>query len=447
MAYSKEEIIFKIETAGYIFVDEYFGKNNSRKIVVKDTDGYIYYNYIYNIINKTLAKFDKGNPYTLDNISNWLKLNNKSFKILSTKYVGCYEKLKFYCYDCKDEFYVNWSSIKNGCNCAVCRGYQTGKYHSLKYLRPELCEEWSELNKISPLDVTIGSDKDIIWECNICHEKWTEKVYKRVSDNHGCPFCSSHRVSDKNRLSILYPEISEQWHPIKNGNLKPSDFSYGSSHSAWWLCKNCNNEWETKTISERTFGIGGCPFCSGQRVSDKNRLSILYPDVAKEWDYDKNYPLTPEDVSFGSAKTIYWICSVCGHSWKTRNVAKRTTGERGCPRCRASKGNKKISEILRNFGMTEDVDYILEQSFDGCKNKNSLWFDFYLPNYSLCIEYNGEQHYEPVEFFGGKSGFKKQVKSDKIKQKYCNENNIELLIIPYWEFNDIETILIKELNL
>jgi hypothetical protein len=70
-----------------------------------------------------------------------------------------------------------------------------------------------------------------------------------------------------------------------------------------------------------------------------------------------------------------------------------------------------------------------------------------LSEYNICIEYQGEQHYKAVEFFGGKDQFKTQQKLDKIKRDYCKNNNIKLLEIPYWDFNNIEQILLKELNL
>jgi len=77
-------------------------------------------------------------------------------------------------------------------------------------------------------------------------------------------------------------------------------------------------------------------------------------------------------------------------------------------------------------------------------------FDFYLPDYNLCIEFNGIQHYEPIDFAGrgydwSKENFKKIKINDKIKTKYCRNNNIPLLIIPYWKFDNIEEMLSQKL--
>jgi hypothetical protein len=70
-----------------------------------------------------------------------------------------------------------------------------------------------------------------------------------------------------------------------------------------------------------------------------------------------------------------------------------------------------------------------------------------LPEFNIIVEFDGIQHYEPIDFFGGKESFIKQVRNDEIKNEYCLKNNIKLLRIPYWEFRNIESILSKELNL
>ena len=77
----------------------------------------------------------------------------------------------------------------------------------------------------------------------------------------------------------------------------------------------------------------------------------------------------------------------------------------------------------------------MQKSFSDCKNINVLKFDFYLPKYNLCIEYNGIQHYQAIDYFGGEERFKQQQKLDTIKQQWCTENNIKLIIIPYLDFS------------
>ena len=100
---------------------------------------------------------------------------------------------------------------------------------------------------------------------------------------------------------------------------------------------------------------------------------------------------------------------------------------KGCPICKESKGEKNIRNILLN----KNIKFTPQYKFNNCKHINELPFDFYLPDYNICIEYHGEQHYKPINWFGGISVFDKLIKRDKIKEKYCVDNKIKLVIIPY----------------
>ena len=75
-----------------------------------------------------------------------------------------------------------------------------------------------------------------------------------------------------------------------------------------------------------------------------------------------------------------------------------------------------------------------------------LPFDFYLPQYNLIIEYDGEQHFKPISVFGGEDAFWTTVTHDAIKNQYCEDNDIDLLRIPYWEFDNIEKLIKDKLN-
>lgn len=112
----------------------------------------------------------------------------------------------------------------------------------------------------------------------------------------------------------------------------------------------------------------------------------------------------------------------------------------GCPICNLSLGEIKIMNYLKD----NKIKYNHQHKFDNLKGiKNFLLFDFYLPEYNLCIEFDGKQHYEPIDFFGGEKGLLILQKNDDLKNKYCKENNINLLRIKYDEF-DIVEYLIKD---
>lgn len=101
----------------------------------------------------------------------------------------------------------------------------------------------------------------------------------------------------------------------------------------------------------------------------------------------------------------------------------------GCSKCKKSKGEIKISKILDEL----NINYIEQYKFNDClsSKKRCLSFDFYLSSLNLCIEYNGLQHYKPVDIFGGLKRYNEQIHNDNIKKEYCKLNNIKLIIIPF----------------
>ncbi len=189
----------------------------------------------------------------------------------------------------------------------------------------------------------------------------------------------------------------------------------------------------------------GCPYCDNKKVGKHNSILYLRSDLVDEWDYERN-ELRPENVTPGSNKKVWWICKKCNYNWET-SIKTRSRG-RGCPKCKSPRGEKRIfSWIKENYLNLSDIGIINctpQKKFPDCKNILELPFDFGLQLQDdswFMIEYYGDQHYAPNEFFGGKEQFKLQKKLDKIKQKYCKGNTIPLLIIPYWEFDNIEKIL------
>ena len=167
-----------------------------------------------------------------------------------------------------------------------------------------------------------------------------------------------------------------------------------------------------------------------------------------------------EDMFFTKAKNIHsnlydysavnYITSstkvkiICKrHGIFTQNPSDHIYEKAGCPKCRDSKGEKYINLILSGFKFRINRQY----SFLDCKNKRPLKFDFYLPDYNTCIEFDGQQHFKPWYKFGivaGNNLFKKTQKCDSIKTNYCKKNNINLLRI---KFNDnVEEKLMTFIN-
>jgi very-short-patch-repair endonuclease len=113
----------------------------------------------------------------------------------------------------------------------------------------------------------------------------------------------------------------------------------------------------------------------------------------------------------------------------------------GCPVCNESRGESSIRKYLN----INKIDFKTQKTFKGCQYVSLLKFDFYLPNHNICIEFDGIQHFEAFEFFGGEEALLKNMERDAIKNQYCTDNNIKLLRIEYDQIGDIENILKKNL--
>lgn len=196
---TRSEIEKIVDDLDYELLDEYIDENHDRKVIIKDKLGYKYDILLYSLIkNKSGGFVNKSNPYTLENISLWLKLNGKDFELCeNNQYQGRDNKLKFYHSLCDEYFYMNWHNVSQGQNCAVCRGAQVGEKTSLAYLRNDLIREYlySEHNK-NPEDITEFSHEYVYWQCLFCGHKWWSSVLNR-SMGANCPACANERKESK----------------------------------------------------------------------------------------------------------------------------------------------------------------------------------------------------------------------------------------------------------
>lgn len=243
---------------------------------------------------------------------------------------------------------------------------------------------------------------------------------------------NSYKFSPSNNFVIQNINL---WCKINNPYLVLlSDKYINARTNLKWKClkDGCGETFEAKW--DHIQSNHGCPYCAGVKVCLSNCLATKRPELAKEWHTVKNGDLTPYDITYGSGQKVWWECNECGYEWRISPSARY---KHGCPKCNESKGEKFISSIFDLY----NINYISQKTFPDCIYKYVLRFDFYLPDFNVCIEYNGRQHYEPVEYFGGEKQFQLQQQLDQIKRDYCKNNNINLIEIPYWDFDNIEMIL------
>ncbi len=163
----------------------------------------------------------------------------------------------------------------------------------------------------------------------------------------------------------------------------------------------------------------GCSKCGYKKMSQQEFIEKAKKIHGDKYDYSKTI--------FENVKLkVKIICPI--HGVFEQNAHSHLNGE-GCPKCKSSKGEIAI----RNYLKEKNILFEEQKKFKECKNERALSFDFYLPNENLLIEYNGIQHYEMNDYFGGEKQFKKQQKNDKLKKEFAEKNNIKLLTISYKE--------------
>jgi len=178
-------------------------------------------------------------------------------------------------------------------------------------------------------------------------------------------------VTDENVFSKNFPELLIEWDWDKNNALEifPDKITKSNSKKVWWICKDCGYEWNT-IISTRTKYKSGCPKCNiglFNKYGD-NYISINYPHLLKEWDYEKNNPLTPDKYKAFTNHVVWWICPDCGHSYQ-EYIYKRTKFNLGCKICRKK---EKIlrSRIVKCVNCGNDFDYKLDFGWNDSKKNH-----------------------------------------------------------------------------
>ena len=242
-----------------------------------------------------------------------------------------------------------------GNGCVFCKGRQLlVGFNDVASRHPQLAREWGDNNALPPEAVKYTAHLKVKWVCELGHE-WEAMLDKRARENSptGCPVCSNRIiVVGFNDLATSKPEIAARWHPTKNSKT-PQDVTQWSSYSAWWVCEK-SHEYESRVASQS--GGHKCHYCSGKYVlSGFNDLETLYPEVAKEWDEEKN-GRPANMVMPGRNKNEWWVCPR-GHEWQAAPGARTRTDARSCHQCSDAKTSK--AEIAFRLYFGTQLDYVV----------------------------------------------------------------------------------------
>lgn len=129
-------------------------------------------------------------------------------------------------------------------------------------------------------------------------------------------------------------ELLQQWDAGQNGALTPRDVAAATHRKVWWRCEK-GHVWHA-VVESRTVGGAGCPYCTGKRpIPGETDLASRFPDLASQWNPEKNGGLTPSAVTVYSNRSVWWQCER-GHAFQMP-VFGRTVRGRGCPYCTGRK--------------------------------------------------------------------------------------------------------------
>ena len=329
-----------------------------------------------------------------------------------------------------------YNHVKLGCDCQECAG--TLRW-SNELLEKRGREKYGERFDYSMSDVN-GKDGVIKIKCNVCGT-----VFKSTPHNHigglqgGCPTCRYKYVADAEKIPFNeFVRRARETHGDRYSYNKETYIDISSKTTI--TCKK-HGDFEQYAIIH--VNGCGCDYCARELVGASLMLNTdIFKQRAKE-KYGDAFDLS-ETVYNGWDKNVTIKCNTCGESFeqKPNNFLRGF----GCPNCNSSYGESTVKVFLWKYKINFTQQYAINNENVLCTNKK-IYVDFYLPDQNTFIEFNGEQHYKPIEFWGGENAFEKQQIRDNALRQYCKEHKIKLIEIPYSQMSNIEDILTKELKI
>ena len=280
---------------------------------------------------------------------------------------------------------------------------------------PELAREWDfekNISDLTPDKITVGSNRIVWWRCAKGHS-WKDAVVKRT---HGkpCPYCTNrHVLIGYNDLATLYPKLANEWDYSNNVGVDINTVVPGCTKKVSWKCSSCGHIW-VASIQSRTRKGTGCPICAKKVAVKHHRETFLQKNgclqdakLLESWDYEKNAPLKPENVTASSSKSVWWKCSL-GHSWKAKISDRTIIGEK-CTVCESEYRSVFPGLAVAYYANQKGLKVQL-----GSDKLLGIPLETYIPSEKLAIEFtNGSEHMEVL------------------KSHLCKQRNIKLVKLPF----------------
>ena len=374
-----------------------------------------------------------GKIYTYDEIRQ--EFEERGYILITDHKVKSDEKYEYVCkrHQDKSSQFIDWGHF----HCSGRRCYYCGREKTEAAKRKDLSEydgkSLAESKGFEYVDMVKHDRK--IWVLFICPKHTQYGVQEMPYNNMkrvviGCRHCIGRNDDEEEVLSEMY---------AVNPNIELLEPYQGRTKRIQMNCKI--HQIQSKKSPAEVMKGKGCIQCGLEKLSIQARTP---KDVFIEELYQKYNNINLTDGYISKSEYAQFDCNICGANWTDMPSYVIT---RGCPRCNSYSVESQIGVILQQY----KINYIPQYSFNDCKDKKRLPFDYYLPEYNVLIEYDGEQHYMPVNFGGisddmARENLKTTQLHDQIKNQYCNDNNISLIRIPYWEKKNLQNVLMSNLR-
>lgn len=338
-----------------------------------------------------------------------------------------HKQIKWNCIcECGNECVANGRDLKAGntktCGCRLGRPFKdiTGE----------------RFGRLTVIEIAEKSKWGIRWRCFCDCGNYCEVLGSNLRNGHvqSCG-CYQKEVRDEHidncRIDIVGLRFGRlvAIEPVGK-HTQPS----GQTKSLWKCRCDCGNEILAHVNSLTSGQTQSCGCLQRERASEATLIDL----VGKKFGM---LTVIGREANKGNATMWDCICE-CGNRKTVFGSSLRLGLTSSCGCSVRSNGEMKIFNFLKEY----HVEFIEQKRFDDCKDTYCLPFDFYLPDYNTCIEYDGAQHFYPVEHFGGIESFNALKRHDEIKNNFCFANNINLVRIPYTNFDNIDEILSQILN-
>lgn len=301
--------------------------------------------------------------------------------------------------------------------------------------RRKTTEEFKkQLYAINPyIDVLgdyVNNRVNILCKCKKHNITWMANP-RSLLNGSGCIQCGKEKIH--NALSFSHEDFIRKMN-ITNPLIEILGEYYNNHTNILCRCKTCGYEFYA-TPHNLLDSLTSCKKCYGTLLRTTESFIKEMALINKEIEILGEY--------VNSKTKIKCKCKKCNNIWET--TPDVLTRGFGCPSCNESKGETKISDFL----IKNNIDFSSQHKYVDLVGvgKRQLSYDFYLTHYNLLIEYQGLQHEKPIKWFGGESHFKIQQIHDDRKRNYAKNNNIDLLEIWYYDYDNIEKILHKKLHI